>query len=155
MFLARIPDTTKRRFRFNECGVQSFRCEISGSAAADQTFTLGFLTGQLAGAAHGLCLLASLLFRRLLVKIAQLHLAENTFTLKLLLESAQRLIDIVIANDYLQRSTALSNLQNFRIIGSSETPVKGIILRRTGINRLRWAGEYQKNGAMSTGKAPK
>jgi len=73
-------------------------------------FALQTLTGQLAGATNGLGLLASLLFRGLLVVVAQLHLAEDAFALQLFLERAQRLVNVVIANDYLQRSTALSKL---------------------------------------------
>ena len=83
----------------------------TGSGRSGQTaFTLGALTGQLAGATNGLCLLASLLLRGLLVVVAQLHLAEDAFALELFLQCAERLVNIVIANDYLQRSTALSKL---------------------------------------------
>jgi hypothetical protein len=78
----------------------------SGQAA----FALQALASQLTGAAHGLGLLASLLLRGLLVVVAQLHLTEDAFALQLLLERAQRLINVIIANDYLQRSTALSKL---------------------------------------------
>src|SRR5262249_22072672 len=49
---------------------------------------------QLAIAAHGLGLLARPPLRRLLVVAAQLHLAEDTFALHLLLQDTQRLIDI-------------------------------------------------------------
>ena len=81
------------------------RCR-SGQAA----FALQTLACQLAGATNGLGLLASLLLRGLLVVVAQLHLTEDAFALQLLLERAQRLINVIIANDYLQRSTALSKL---------------------------------------------
>ena len=37
--------------------------------------------------------------------LAELHLAEDTFTLKLLLERAERLVDIVVANLHLHRGT--------------------------------------------------
>ena len=82
------------------------------SRSGQTTFTLGALAGQLAGATDGLGLLASLLFGGLLVVVAQLHLAEDAFALQLFLERAQRLVNIVIANDYLQRSTALSKLRH-------------------------------------------
>ena len=82
-------------------------------------FALQALAGQLAGTTNGLGLLASLLLRGLLVVVAQLHLAEDAFALQLLLERAQRLINVIIANDYLQRSTALSKLRH---VGWMEAP---------------------------------
>jgi hypothetical protein len=83
-------------------------CNWSGQTA----FALQALARQLAGTTNGLGLLASLLFRGLLVVVAQLHLTEDAFALQLLLERAQRLINVIIANDYLQRSTALSKLRH-------------------------------------------
>src|SRR5262245_55352142 len=59
------------------------------------------LAHQLAIAPHGLGLLARAPLRRLLVIAAQLHLAENSFALHLLLENAQRLIDIVVTDENL------------------------------------------------------
>ena len=60
-------------------------------------FALQALAQQLARAADRLGLLAGPLLRRLLVAAPQLHLAEETFALHLLLEGAQRLIDVVVA----------------------------------------------------------
>ena len=73
-------------------------------------FALKTLASQLASATDRLGLLASLLLRWLLVVVTKLHLTEDAFTLKLLFKRAQRLIYVIIANDYLQRSTALSKL---------------------------------------------
>ena len=56
------------------------------------------LAEQLAGAANGLGLFAGAALRRLLVATAKLHLAENAFALHLLLERAESLIDIVVAD---------------------------------------------------------
>src|SRR5690606_2815826 len=52
-----------------------------GAAAGDETFALGALAGELAGAANGLGLLAGALLGGLLVMAAHLHLAEDTFAL--------------------------------------------------------------------------
>ena len=41
---------------------------------------------------------ANLLFRRLFVSAPQFHFAENTFALHLLLERAQGLVDVVVAD---------------------------------------------------------
>jgi len=49
------------------------------------------------------------LFRRLFVVTAQLHLAIDAFTLQLLLERPQRLVDIVIAHDDLHKPVNLQN----------------------------------------------
>src|SRR5690606_42071418 len=40
----------------------------------------------------------------------QPHVADDAFSLQLLLHCAQRLVNVVIANDYLKRSTAPSKL---------------------------------------------
>ena len=63
-----------------------------------QAFALCALAGQLAGAAHGFSLLTRLALGRLFEMVTALHLAEKTFTLHLLLERLQRLIDVVIAD---------------------------------------------------------
>ena len=68
-----------------------------------QAFALQLLAGQLAGAPNGLGLFTSALHGGLLVMIAQLHFAEDTFALHLFLQRAQGLIDIVIADEDLQR----------------------------------------------------
>jgi hypothetical protein len=77
---------------------ESARCR---AAAADKAFALCALAGQLADATNGFGLFSGALLRRLLVKITHLHFTENAFTLHFLLESAERLIDIVIADKYL------------------------------------------------------
>jgi hypothetical protein len=71
------------------------------TAAGDQAFALHALAGQLAYAANGLGLFAGALLRRLLVVVAHLHFAEDAFTLHLLLERPEGLIDVVIADEYL------------------------------------------------------
>ena len=75
---------------------------VRSGSGGQATFTLRTLPGELAGTADGLGLLARLLFGGLLVVVAKLHLAEDAFALELLLQSAQRLVNIVIANNYLQ-----------------------------------------------------
>ena len=66
--------------------------------AGQQTLALRLLARQLAGAAHGLGLLAHALLGGLLVVVPELHLAEDALALHLLLERLEGLIDIVIAN---------------------------------------------------------
>ncbi len=56
------------------------------------------LAHKLAVAAQGLGADADLLFRRLLVRAAQFHFTENTLALHLLLERAQSLINIAVAD---------------------------------------------------------
>src|SRR4051794_2203216 len=65
--------------------------------------TLHALALQLAGAADGGGFLARALLARLLVVAAQLHLAIDAFPLQLLLERAQGLLDVVIANHDLHK----------------------------------------------------
>ena len=72
----------------------------------DQAFALGALTGELAGAANGLGLLAGALLRRLFVVHVPLHFAERAFALHLLLQRFQRLVDVVVANENLDDDTS-------------------------------------------------
>src|SRR5690606_11066138 len=91
----------------------------AGRRHGDQAFALQALARQLTSAANGFSLLPNLLFRRLFVIVAQLHFAEDAFALQFLLQGAQRLVHIVIANDYLQRSTAPSKPGNWDSIKAS------------------------------------
>ena len=74
------------------------RLAVNARASLDETLALCPLAGQLARTANGLCTLAGFLFGRLLEVIAPLHFTEQAFTLHLLLERLQCLVDIVIAN---------------------------------------------------------
>ncbi len=75
----------------------------AGLRSRQQAFALGALAGQLASAANGFSLLASALFRGLLEVHVALHFTEAAFTLHLLLQGFQRLIDIVVANENLNQ----------------------------------------------------
>ena len=72
---------------------------LAGSFPGDQTFALGMLARQFAGAANGFSLFAGTLFRRLFIKVPQLHFTEDALTLQLLFQSAESLINIVVTND--------------------------------------------------------
>jgi|UPI0006E43399 hypothetical protein len=73
-------------------------------AAGHKALALGTLARKLTGAAHGLGLLARLLYGRLLVMAAKLHFAEYAFTLQLFLQRTKRLINIIVANQNLHAS---------------------------------------------------
>jgi hypothetical protein len=64
-----------------------------------QAFALGAFASQFPRPADGFSFLARLPFGGLLEMIAALHLAEETFTLHLLLERFQRLVDVVVADN--------------------------------------------------------
>jgi hypothetical protein len=88
----------------DEMWAGSARRRSRHTSVADQALTLGALAGKLAGAAHRLRLLAGALLGWLLVVSAHLHFAENAFALHLLLERAKRLVNIVVADEYLHVS---------------------------------------------------
>src|SRR5439155_12741714 len=71
---------------------------------ASRAFALGALALKLAGAADRGGALAGALFGWLLVMTAQLHLAVDALALQLLLERAQRLLDVIVANDDLHKT---------------------------------------------------
>jgi hypothetical protein len=73
-----------------------------GSATAgNEAFALCTLASKLADAANGFCLFASALLRGLLVVVTHFHFPENAFALHLLLQSAESLIDVIVADKYL------------------------------------------------------
>ena len=72
--------------------------------SADEAFALGALASQLANATNGLGLFTRTLLRRLFIEVAHLHFTENTFALHLLLESAESLINVVVADKYLHEN---------------------------------------------------
>lgn len=74
---------------------------LVAAAAAHQTFALGLLTRQLAGATNRLGLLPGPLLRGFLEEIAHLHFAKDSLTLHFLLEGAESLVDVVVADRYL------------------------------------------------------
>jgi len=69
--------------------------------ASEHPLALRLLARELACPANRLGLFAGPLHRRLFVMLPEFHLAEHAFALKLLLERAERLIDIVVADLYL------------------------------------------------------
>src|SRR5260221_14695595 len=74
-------------------------------------FALGALALELAGASDRGRAFAGTLLARLLIVAAQLHLAVDAFPLQLLFERAQRLLDIIVANDDLHRIPSQSLLR--------------------------------------------
>jgi ABC-type multidrug transport system fused ATPase/permease subunit len=75
-----------------------------------QAFALQLLAGELARTAHRFSLFASLLLGGFFVMTAELHLAENPLALHLLLQRLEGLIDIVIADEYLQAASSFGEL---------------------------------------------
>src|SRR5262245_688898 len=68
----------------------------------DQAFALSLFPGSLARTSNGFCLLAGLALRRFFIRLATLHFTKNALALHLLFEHPESLIDIVVANEYLQ-----------------------------------------------------
>src|SRR5262244_2574023 len=78
------------------------RRKLSLFRHGDQAFALGLFPGRLARAPDGFRLLAGLALGRFFIRLAALHLTKNALALHLLLEDPERLIDIVVANEYPQ-----------------------------------------------------
>src|SRR5260370_39925323 len=73
-----------------------------------QALALQLLAGELARAAHGFRLFARFLLGGFFIMAAELHLAENSLALHLLLQRLEGLIDIVIANDNLHAASSFN-----------------------------------------------
>ena len=81
---------------------------IGGSPDLHDAFALGAFAGQLAGAAHGFGALAGFLLGRFLKRLTRFHFPEQAFALHLLLQRAQGLLNVVIADDDLYYGTSPS-----------------------------------------------
>ena len=71
-----------------------------------ETLALDALALELAGAADGFGLFARTAFGRLFVRTAQFHFTEDTLALHFLLERLQGLIDIIVADCYVNDGTS-------------------------------------------------
>ena len=78
------------------------RCIIPAFGHGDQAFALSLFPGSLARTSDGFRRLAGLALRRFFIRLATLHLTKNAFALQFLFEDPERLIDIVVANEYPQ-----------------------------------------------------
>ncbi len=105
----------------------ALKLNMGGSPEGLEAFTLHALAGELAGAADGFGALTGLLLGRLFIAPAELHLAEDAFTLHLLLQGAERLIDIVVAYVDLNQFSVLQFAQHpARRAGPANTfPISG------------------------------
>ena len=83
------------------------RQSLSFFRHGDQAFALRQFPGGLARTSDGFRLLAGLALGRFFVRLAVPNLAKNALALHLLFEDPKSLIDIVVANEYLQN---VSNL---------------------------------------------
>src|SRR6266436_5155334 len=73
-----------------------------------QPFALQLLASELASAAYGFRLFAGFLLGGFFIMAAELHLAENSLALHLLLQRLEGLIDIVIANENLHAASSFN-----------------------------------------------
>jgi hypothetical protein len=80
---------------------------LADQASLDGAFALQPLANELAGPADGFRLLAGALFRGLLIEFPAFHFPERAFALHLLLERAQGLLDIIVADNDLNQGTTL------------------------------------------------
>jgi hypothetical protein len=86
-------------------------CDALGSRRRDQALALRLLASELTRAAYRFRFLSRRPLGWLLIEPSPLHLAENPFTLHLLLENSESLLNIVVANKNLQ------NTDPFELVG--------------------------------------
>ena len=95
------PPAVCRWYRAMHAIVGGILILAARSLARKQTFALRALASEFTRPANRLGLFARLLLRRLLVMTTKFHLAKDAFALHFLLQRLQRLVDIVVANQYL------------------------------------------------------
>jgi len=92
----------------------------------DQAFALSLFPSSLARTSDGFRLLARLALRRFFIRLTTLHLTKNALALHLLLWDPERLIDIVVANEYPQMfSDRATAALGGRDVGSDPIAVNG------------------------------
>lgn len=79
-----------------------------GSKRLHDAFALGAFAGQLAGPAHGFGALAGFFLGGLFEVLTGFHFPEQAFALHLLLERAEGLLDVIIADNDLYYRTSPS-----------------------------------------------
>lgn len=85
----------------------SARCRAAVRTGLGAAFALQFLADQLARPANSLCLLAGFLLGGLFVEFPALHLAESPLALHLLFQRAERLLDVIVADNDLDQGNTL------------------------------------------------
>jgi hypothetical protein len=114
-----------------------FRC-------GDQSLTNGLLAAGFAGATYRFAFLACRLGGRLFVKTTPLHFTKDPLTLHLLLQDAESLVDIVVADKDLQKTNSFcvcdgaGSVEIDRAHASIETGASdgGLRLRQTIANGI-------------------
>src|SRR6516164_4588953 len=99
------PRSARRRNVFaanSEPGRRPTRRRLPLFRNGDQAFALRLFPCRLARATDGFRLLAGLALGWFFIRLATLHLTKNALALHLLLEHPESLIDVVVANEYLQ-----------------------------------------------------
>src|SRR5215470_8431097 len=77
---------------------------LLSAGCSDKALALGLLASELADATDRFSLFPVRSLGWLLVKSSALHLAKNAFALHFLLQYPKSLVDVVVANDYLQET---------------------------------------------------
>ena len=95
--------TTLLTISTNKAEFQNHRSEFVQRAltALDHTFALQFLASQFTSTANCFSLLARTLYRWFFEEITQFHFTKHAFALQFLFQSAERLVYIVVTNEYL------------------------------------------------------
>src|SRR5262245_11301284 len=83
---------------------RSARCGLLLARGGDQALPLRLLARELSCPADCLAFFPRRFLRRLFVEPPALHLAEDALPLHLLFQRPERLVDIVVADEYLQKT---------------------------------------------------
>ena len=104
-------------------------CGLAAAFAGDQAFALGAFACKLAGTADGFGLLARFLFRRLFIVAAKLHFAKDAFALHFLFQRFERLINIVVPNQYCRCRLAGALLRVVPVEGGKSLGLLAVVRR--------------------------
>ena len=107
-------------------------------------FALQLLADQLTGPADGFSLLAGLLFGGFFVKLAPLHFTERAFALHLLLERAERLLDIIVADYDLNQGNTLLLILKRRVGRVPPAGRDAVVIAAPGRSSARGERAYTK-----------
>ena len=96
------PNSARDREWATSC--RSARRHLPAARCSDESLALGLIASELPRSADRFSFSPIRFFGRLFVKFSTFHLAKNAFALHFLLEHPQSLVDVVVANEYLQET---------------------------------------------------
>jgi hypothetical protein len=124
--ICRLPNNSRvsaRRLVLKRCATRPWArsgLEPLLARRGDRSVAHGLLASKLSCSAQRFALFACRPFGRLLIEPPPLHFPEHAFALQFFLQDPKRLVDIVVANEHLQKLLLAPGSETGRVLHASE-----------------------------------